>query len=729
MSDPRIETAKKLADAGKFQEAAALLKSVVQANPEDQAARQTLIDLQDQMMLDMQVREKVKRARTLYEQGQFEGASRLVQEILKVSPNNAGARSLAEALKAGPIGPAPAVPVQAPPAGIPQPPPQSPPRPASPRPPQAGQAPPAVVFPESLSPYETVSLDSQPIFESPAEKTDGGQELPALGPDSLELLDASPLAERTTTGASPQLSPAEQAKVQEYMAEGQKQFDQGNYQDAIDAWTRIFIIDEDNQEAQRLIDEAKARLQSNEQESDFLLTEAIASFNAGEFDRSRELLTRILHDFPGHREAQYYLDRIPKPAPPSAPPVAPPPAAPPPQVPPPQPKPAPPAFQSAPAEFELEDDLNLPTGPEMRVQPETPPPPPASGAFQLDDSSPGEFSFAGFQLDTPSTAPAGRPLAAQAPSAPAPPPEPFQFDAGVPPAPGPAASAEPPAVAPPEPPPATPMAVKSSVKSASSKRGASRRPSTALIAGIAVVLLLAGLGIFLGTRYFLGGGDSNPPAEIQHLPKPQPPRLPKPETQVQGGSEAASPTTIQPAPTLPGLLEGAANAMAGKDYAKAAALYQQALGMDSSNAEAQAGFAKAKEAYQRQQAEDARDQEFLREYQASIQSLQEGDFAECLRIAWRLIYPDDTLARQLGKRDAVGQLIRDGYYNWAVFNLKASNVRGARQNLKDLLDFDKSDAEAKKLLDFANRYQNSAPDDRYRDTVSGLTYRTFSEAQ
>ncbi|MGA9751564.1 MAG: hypothetical protein WBS54_07225, partial [Acidobacteriota bacterium] len=426
MSDPRIETAKKLADAGKFQEAATLLKSVVQANPQDQAARQVLIDLQDQMMLDMQVREKVKRAQTLYEQGQFEGASRLVQEILKVSPNNAGARSLAAAMKAGPIGPAPVAPAQTPPAGIPQAPPPRPPLPASPPPPQpqAAQAPPAVPFPESLSPYETVSLDAQPIFETPAEKTDGGQDLPALGADSLELLDAPPLAERTTTGAARQLSPAERAKVQEYIAEGQKQFDLGSYQDAIDAWTRIFIMDEDNQEAQQLIDEAKARLQSHEQESDYLLTEAIASFNAGEFDRSKDLLTRILRDFPGHREAQYYLDRIPKPAAPAAAPVAPPPQV----VPPPQPKPAPPTFQSAPADFELEDDLNIPTGPEMRVQPETPPQPTTSGGFQLDDSSPDEFSFAGFQLDAPPAAPAAQTPAAQGPSAPAPPPppEPFQ---------------------------------------------------------------------------------------------------------------------------------------------------------------------------------------------------------------------------------------------------------------------------------------------------------------
>ncbi|MGC8724627.1 MAG: hypothetical protein ACP5VF_12265 [Acidobacteriota bacterium] len=718
MSDPRIETAKKLADAGKFQEAAALLKSVVQANPQDQAARQVLIDLQDQMMLDMQVREKVKRAQALYEQGQFEGASRLVQEILKVSPNNAGARSLAAAMKAGPIGPAPVAPASAPPAGISQIPSPKP----SPLPPQPGvaQAPPAVPFPESLSPYETVSLEAQPIFETPAEKTGGGQELPALGADSLELLDASPLAERTTTGAAPRLSPAEQAKVQEYIAEGQKEFDQGNYQDAIDAWTRIFIMDEENQEAQRLIDEAKAKLQSHEQESDFLLTEAIASFNAGEFDRSRELLTRILHDFPGHREAQYYLDRLPKLAAPAAAPVAPPQA-----VPPPQPKPAPPTFQSAPAEFELEDDLNIPTGPEMRVQPETPKPQPTSGGFQLDDSSPDEFSFAGFQLDTPPAAPAAQAPAAQVPSAPAPPPppEPFQFDGGFPPVPGPAAAAAPPAAAPSAPPPAAPAAAKRAFK------GASRRPSAALLAGIAVVLVLAGLGIFLGTRYFLSGSDSNPPAEIQHLPKPQPPRLPKPEAPAQGSSEPSASPENQPTPTLPGLLKGAADAMAAKDYGKAAALYQQALGMDSSNAEAQAGLSSARDAFQRQQVEDAKNQQFLKEYQASIQSLQEGDFAECLRIAWRLIYPDDTLARQLGKRDAVAQLIRDGYYNWAVFNLKASNVRGARQNLKDLLDFDKNDAEARKLLDFVNRYQNSPPDDRYRDTVSGLTYRTFSEAQ
>jgi hypothetical protein len=83
----------------------------------------------------------------------------------------------------------------------------------------------------------------------------------------------------------------------------------------------VFILDENSKEADALIDKAKTAMNANQGEIEHNLTEAIAAFNAGEYDRSRPLLERVLQSFPGHREAQYYLGRIndrPVAAPPTA---------------------------------------------------------------------------------------------------------------------------------------------------------------------------------------------------------------------------------------------------------------------------------------------------------------------------------------------------------------------------------------------------------------------------
>jgi tetratricopeptide (TPR) repeat protein len=174
------------------------------------------------------------------------------------------------------------------------------------------------------------------------------------------------------------------------------------------------------------------------------------------------------------------------------------------------------------------------------------------------------------------------------------------------------------------------------------------------------------------------------------------------------------------------LFKAAKDAMASKDYQRAVALYQEALNRDAVNPAALDGLSQARDALNRQMQENERNQRFLKEYQNAARSFQEQDYAECLRVAWRLIYPDDTLARQLGKRDAITSLIRDGYYNWTVMDLKQENVRGADKNLKDLLEFAR-DPDAVKLQGFVKKYLTQPIDDNYRDVVRNLDYRPLKE--
>jgi hypothetical protein len=176
------------------------------------------------------------------------------------------------------------------------------------------------------------------------------------------------------------------------------------------------------------------------------------------------------------------------------------------------------------------------------------------------------------------------------------------------------------------------------------------------------------------------------------------------------------------------LLVAARQAESQRDFAKAVSLYQELLSRGGGlNSEAASGMASARTSLQKQQVENERSEKFIKDYQYALKAYREGDFAECLRVSWRLIYPDDTLAKQLGKRDGVARLIRDGYYNWAVMDLKSENVRGADKNLRDLMDFDKNDPEARRLQQFIRPYLDGSLDPNYRDVVKGLTYRPFME--
>jgi tetratricopeptide (TPR) repeat protein len=685
MGDARLDEARALASAGQFRDAMGILKGIVQGNPQDAEARQLLSEVQDQMMLELQIGDMLSKAEALVAQGQRDQARKMLSDVLKVSPNHPKARAMSQALELAPA---------------------------------------AEVA--SFGPEATLAMDAFDLEPLPGSA-------PPMTLESLDSFDSpvsgSPLESTTLSSGPGTLGPAESARVKQYVKEGQDLFAQGRYQDAIDVWTRIFIVDENNKEADNLIAKAKEALNANQGEIEHNLTEGIAAFNGGDMARARPMLEKVIQSFPGHREALYYLSRISEltatpPAPPpqvstaSLPPhQQSPQSAPAFSAPPPifsagqSERPAPPASPTltagSPDEFELEDNLDLPTGEALR----SPTPGSSFGGFEFDSSA-----------DTSAFAAPGEPPVASVPVASegAPAQEPEEFSWGQAPATSPEAT---PGFAAPafggaleEPPPPV-----RSVKSPPKAKGGG---IPWLLIGAAVgVLILVGAGIFLGLR-FMGEGPGPATVSPTKIPKPQPPKVtPPPTTPVQPPEQ--TPQSMSP----DDLLRAAKTAETEKDYAKAVALYQELLTRGGSlNTEAASGLAAARSALQRQQAENERNEKFIKDYQYALKGYREGDYSECLRVAWRLIYPDDTLARQLGKRDAVSRLIRDGYYNWAVMDLKGENVRGADKNIRDLLDFDKNDPDARKLAQFLKPYLTGGVDQNYRDVAKSLNYRPLPES-
>lgn len=689
MSDGRIVTARQLMESWNLEKAMALLKGALQENPQDNEVRQVLMEIQELQMLDMQIQERLKRARALAAEGQVEQAQQIVGDVLKIGPMHKDALALqaeltlpaagswdlgAPGIEASPLAPegdgmefgdftAPAAPGRPAPAG------------GGAQDFAFGELPPAPSADFDLSAPAPVSG-----LDLPAAPDDSGFAFDAPAPSGHEFEAPPPPMEMTSFSApmgaaSASLSPQEQAKVNQYLAEGKALMAEGQTQGAIDLWTRVFILDEDNAEAQSLVDQARASLNANLGELDYALNEGIAAFNAGDFQRAKPLLEKILVLSPGHREALYYLSRFPAEAP---------------------------AAEAAP-DFELEGDFEAA---------------PAVAPFQPAAPSP----FAA-PAPPPMTAPA--PPSSQPPPLFAPPPQAqpvispfggvqddgaFEVDTGLADElPSPAAEAAP------APPPVqvAPVIPKAGGRPLPQKK---QGPSLKLILWGAAALVLLGTLIFVVPK--LLGGKTPPP--------PTPKVVVAPPKAV---APVSDPVPLQPAGprTKEEILKAAREAMNSNQYQQAVDLYKQVLNLDPLNPDAQGGIESARTALARQQEEQARNAKFLRDYQSSIKSYRDGDYGEALRLAWRLIYPDDALAKQLGKANSVRLLLRNGYYNWAVRDLKSENPRGAEKNLKDLLDADRNDDEAKRLLEFAKKYAGKPIDAAYRDTAAALSYRSFEE--
>jgi len=727
MSDPKVEQAKQMADLGQFDEAMALLQLALQANPQDAEIHALLEEIQERAMLESQVQEKLVKVQDLIDKGDSDQARKILGEILHITPGHPEATILLRGLSS----PAPVI---------------SDTYPGLPLQPLETAAPPAEnaagTADDAIFELPT-PLEPEPVRTQPSSRPGAPATLERPGESATDQnFQLSPFG--------PQLGSEEMAKVQQYIQEGQAHFDQGRYQEAIDAWTRVFIIDENNQDAQLLIDKAKGSLTQHQAQVEHYLTEGIAAYNSGDSARCRDLMQQILAVFPGHREVA---------------PVAPAPAAP--KVAP--PAPTGPRLQGGPAapkegldEFELEDDLTVPTGPEMRSAP------PANAEFQFESGG-DELSFASVNPAASGASHAAaedftwEEPAAEAPAAPAPPPAAVAAAQAAPAAPASPEESEPVTLHRPafegatqeEPMPAQPATAGAEVgeegeaparRPMPGKR-ASRAPGVGVVAGIIVAMIVLGVGIFFGARFFLNKsgttttttGPSTTPAKPVKPPgnkapttgeQPQPgqPGQPTQPAQPSQPNPAMSPEDEAKTMSAEQLLAKAREASAAKDYKTALLMYHEVLTRDSGNGAAIQGAEAAKAAQLKQDEEAARNEKFIKSYQSALASFQEQDYASCLGVAWRLIYPDDTLARQLGKRDAIAKLIRCGYYNWAVQDLKSENTREAESKLKDLLDFDHSDADAQKLYAFVKKYKTQGPDDTYRQSVKSLTYRTFSES-
>ena len=114
--------------------------------------------------------------------------------------------------------------------------------------------------------------------------------------------------------ASIETTPDDKKKIDQYLQDGDSAFDSGNYQQAIDLWSRIFLIDVTNEAASERIERAKAKRRESEQKIEAILTAGVQAFERKEAVQARAKFKEVLSIDPGNVTAQDYLQRVDSPA-------------------------------------------------------------------------------------------------------------------------------------------------------------------------------------------------------------------------------------------------------------------------------------------------------------------------------------------------------------------------------------------------------------------------------
>jgi len=143
-------------------------------------------------------------------------------------------------------------------------------------------------------------------FDSPAPAQGGGFSF-----DAPSSAAKSPMGgEFDFSSASIETSPDDQRKIEQYLADGDRSFQSGDYQQAIDLWSRIFLIDVTNEVASERIERAKGKRRDVEQQAESLLTAGVQAYDRKDHDTARQRFGEVLRIDPHNPTATGYMDRL-----------------------------------------------------------------------------------------------------------------------------------------------------------------------------------------------------------------------------------------------------------------------------------------------------------------------------------------------------------------------------------------------------------------------------------
>jgi tetratricopeptide (TPR) repeat protein len=308
-----------------FQGALARAQSILRELPGHTEARQLALEAQARVRASGEIHTHIIRVRDALDAGLTEEARGFLKLAKDIDPGNPEVAVLEQRLQAAAKPPA----TEAEPefefevfdnpadVAAPAAPPVAPTPP--PRPPAVSPAPatPPIGTPKAPAPAPPAAAAAAPPRAGGGMRFDeaaGASAMefhPGLGEDFGAEAEAPPEPEGST------------GRIQALLDQGQEEFDRGDFQSAIDSWSRIYLIDAQHAEAERRIGQARRRRAELDRLAEQHFYEAREAFEQKRFDDARALCQQVLKLQPQHLEAHDLLQRLETPAAPPPPPSAP----------------------------------------------------------------------------------------------------------------------------------------------------------------------------------------------------------------------------------------------------------------------------------------------------------------------------------------------------------------------------------------------------------------------
>jgi tetratricopeptide (TPR) repeat protein len=135
---------------------------------------------------------------------------------------------------------------------------------------------------------------------------------PASAPPLASPPSGPPLAQPAPAPAPPRPVPGVQAdpRITQFLKQGDEALARGNAQEAIDLWSRVFLIDLSNEEASRRIDAARESQADSARKIDVLLTEGVTQYESGDLAGARNKFLNVLAVSEHDATARGYLNQI-----------------------------------------------------------------------------------------------------------------------------------------------------------------------------------------------------------------------------------------------------------------------------------------------------------------------------------------------------------------------------------------------------------------------------------
>jgi tetratricopeptide (TPR) repeat protein len=142
-------------------------------------------------------------------------------------------------------------------------------------------------------------------FAAPAPPPD------AYAPPPAESFLSPAAASFPAAGAFPGPAPAaSDPRIVQFLKQGDDAASRGNLQEAIDLWSRVFLIDLSNEDASRRIDATREKQNETARSLDVFLSEGVQLYEAGDLQSARNTFLKVLTISESDATARNYLNQI-----------------------------------------------------------------------------------------------------------------------------------------------------------------------------------------------------------------------------------------------------------------------------------------------------------------------------------------------------------------------------------------------------------------------------------